>query len=285
MTIREASFYIFNHLKPVYGEGEASQLADMVMEHITGSGKTERMLYKNEPILPAEEARVKDYTERLKQQEPVQYILREAWFGNQKFYVDPAVLIPRPETEELVDWIIQDHRTAASPLRILDIGTGSGCIPITLKKNMPNTEVWAIDISVGALLVAQQNADKIGAAVQFQQLDILDKGNWPSLPIFDIIVSNPPYIPEHNKSSMHPNVLEHEPHIALFVPDTDALVFYKAIADFAATHLAPNGQLYFEIHEDLGQAVLEMLTGKGFEAQLKKDMQQKDRMVRSGLAK
>jgi release factor glutamine methyltransferase len=243
------------------------------------------MLYKNEPVLPAEEARVKDYTERLKQQEPVQYILREAWFGNQKFYVDPQVLIPRPETEELVDWIIQDHRTAASPLRILDIGTGSGCIPITLKKNTPNAEVWAIDISEGALRVAQQNAEKIGAAVQFLQLDILDTGNWSSLPVFDIIVSNPPYIPEHNKASMQANVLEHEPHIALFVPDTDALVFYKAIADFAISHLTPNGLLYLEIHEDLGQAVLEMLAGKGFEALLKKDMQQKDRMVRSGLAK
>jgi release factor glutamine methyltransferase len=283
MTIREATYYLLNKLKPVYGEGEAGQLTDMAMEYITGSGKTERMLYKNEAITGKEEEQVMQFTTRLLLHEPVQYILEEAWFGKYKFYVDKNVLIPRPETEELVEWIIEYPIARTDNIRVLDIGTGSGCIPISLKKRMPAAEIWAIDISEGALEVAKRNAATIGAEINFLQLDILDPQQWTSLPVFDIIVSNPPYIPEHDKAAMLPNVLQYEPSLALFVPDEDALLFYKAIAAFAKEHLRQKGWLYFEIHEDLGEAVAELLRTEGFSTELKKDMQQKDRMVKSGL--
>lgn len=283
MTIREASFYILNKLKTTYEEGEASQLADMAMEHITGSGKTERMLYKNEAITGKEEALVTGFTERLLRHEPIQYILHEAWFFKQKFYVNEQVLIPRPETEELVEWIIADNKHRPETLTILDIGTGSGCIPITLRKKIAASDTWAIDISEGALAVAKKNAETLQAPVHLLQLDILEERNWHLLPAFDIIVSNPPYIPVRDKQTMHPNVLEFEPHTALFVPNEDALLFYRAIASFAATHLKKNGLLYFEIHEEMGPSVLQLLQEKGFTAGLRKDMQQKDRMVKSGL--
>lgn len=284
MTLRYATFFLLNKLQSVYETGEAGQLTDMVMEFITGSGKTERMLYKNEPITIKEEELLKQFTERLLKHEPVQYILQEAWFGKLKFFVDNNVLIPRPETEELVEWILENAGGNNTKIKILDIGTGSGCIPVSLKKRLPGAEVWAIDISEGALAVATKNAEKHGAAVHFLQLDILKPTQWKELPSFDIIVSNPPYIPEKDKASMQANVLQYEPALALFVPDDDALLFYKAIAAFAKTHLQQNGSLYFEIHEDLGPSVTSMLTAKGFTAELRKDMQQKDRMVRSGLA-
>lgn len=283
MTIREATYYLLNKLKAVYSDGEAGQLTDMVLEYITGSGKTERMLYKNEAITAKEEEQVVQFTNRLLLHEPVQYILQEAWFGKYKFHVDKNVLIPRPETEELVEWIIDDTGTGNKNIRVLDIGTGSGCIPISLKKRMPAAEVWALDISEAALEVAKRNAATIGADIHFLQMDMLDPQQWTSLPVFDIIVSNPPYIPENNKAAMQPNVLQYEPSLALFVPDEDALLFYKAIAAFAKQHLQQNGTLYFEIHEDLGNAVAELLQAEGFSAELKKDMQQKDRMVKSGL--
>jgi release factor glutamine methyltransferase len=241
------------------------------------------MLYKNEAITAKEEDQVLQFTNRLLQQEPVQYILQQAWFGKYKFYVDKNVLIPRPETEELVEWIIEDAIARTEKIRVLDIGTGSGCIPISLKKRMPAAEVWAIDISEGALEVAKRNASTIGADIHFLQLDMLDSLQWTSLPAFDIIVSNPPYIPENNKAAMLPNVLQYEPAIALFVPDEDALLFYKAITAFAKTHLQKKGLLYFEIHEDLGESVAELLQAEGFSAEIRKDMQQKDRMVKSGL--
>lgn len=283
MTIRDATFHLLNHLKTLYAEGEASQLTDMVMEYVTGSGKTERMLYKNASITDKEEAQIIQFTERLLKHEPVQYILQEAWFGKHKLFVDNHVLIPRPETEELVEWIIQNTGSGSNGIKVLDIGTGSGCIPISLKKRIPGAEVWALDISEGALAVAIRNAEKTGAVIQFLQLDILDTAQWPPLPAFDIIVSNPPYIPEKDKAAMHGNVLQFEPSLALFVPDDDALLFYKAIAAFAKTHLRKQGSLYLEIHEDLGPEVMELLHTEGFTAELRKDMQQKDRMIRSGL--
>lgn len=255
------------------------------MEYITGSGKAERMIYKNEAITPAEEKQVLEFTERLVLHEPVQYVLNQSWFCNLKFYVDKNVLIPRPETEELVEWIITNCKFPVDELRILDIGTGSGCIPISLKRRIRKADVWAIDISEAALEVAKRNATTLGTAVNFLALDILNEKQWSQLPQFDIIVSNPPYIPEKDKGQMHPNVLKYEPGTALFVPDDDPLLFYNAITRFAKQHLTKDGLLYFEIHEDLGKATTDMLLAEGFTPALKKDMQEKDRMVRSGLSK
>lgn len=282
MTLQEAGFYVLNQLRTVYETGEASAIADRVMESLTGADKTERMLYKNNPISPEEEARLRMYTQQLLTHEPLQYVLQEAWFFGLKFYVDRNVLIPRPETEELVDWVIANCRFPIDTLSILDIGTGSGCIPVTLKRRLRKASVTAIDISEGALTVAKKNAAKLGAEVNFLQVDILDPVASASLESTDIIISNPPYIPENNKASMDPNVLDFEPHTALFVPDNDALLFYKAIVKFAHTKLNPGGLLFFEIHEDLGPDVISLLESEGFTATLKKDMQGKDRMVRAG---
>ncbi len=282
MTLQEAGFYLRNQLRTVCDEGEASAIADWVMETLTGSDKTERMMYKNNAITSAEEEQLRNYASRLLRHEPVQYVLGEAWFCGLKFYVDEHVLIPRPETEELVEWIISNCRFPVDTLSILDIGTGSGCIPVSLKRRIRKATVSALDISEEALVVARKNALKLGAEVGFIQVDILNPQNWPSIPASDIIVSNPPYIPENNKASMNPNVLEYEPHTALFVPDNDALLFYKAIAELGKTKLNKEGLLFFEIHEDLGKAVTDLLETEGYTAEIKKDIQGKDRMVMAG---
>lgn len=279
MTLQEAGFFLLNQLRTVYDEGEASAIGDWVMESLTGSDKTERMIYKNNPITAEEEKQLRGYAAKLLQHTPVQYVLNESWFCGLKFYMDENVLIPRPETEELVEWVISNCRFPIDTLSILDIGTGSGCIPISLKRRLRKARVTALDISEGALTVAKRNAAKLGAELEFIQLDILDPAKWAELNAADIIISNPPYIPENNKASMHPNVLAFEPHIALFVPDQDALLFYKAIIALAKTKLTAEGLLFFEIHEDLGREVTELLSSEGFASEIKKDMQGKDRMV------
>lgn len=283
MTMQEATYFLLNKLRSVYDAGEASNITDWVMESLTGSKKAERMLYKHEVITNKEEIQLEEYAKKLLQHEPVQYVLNEAWFFGSKFYVDKNVLIPRPETEELVQWIIEDCKTATTSLKILDIGSGSGCIPISLKKKLPNAEIWSCDISNDALEVAKKNAATLETEVNFIQFNFLEKEKWSQLPCFDIIVSNPPYIPEEDKEQMQANVLEFEPATALFVPDNDPLIFYKAIAEFSKTHLNKPGCSYCEIHEDLGEKTVHLFKENGFFVELKKDMQQKDRMVKSGL--
>lgn len=283
MTMQEATYFLLNKLRSIYEAGEASNITDWVMEYLTGSKKAERMLYKHEAITNQEEIQLEEYAKKLLQHEPVQYVLNEAWFFGSKFYVDKNVLIPRPETEELVQWIIEDYKTITTSLKILDIGTGSGCIPISLKKKLPNAEIWSCDISTEALEVAKKNASTLGTEVNFIHLNFLDKEKWSPLPSFDIIVSNPPYVPEKDKEQMHANVLEFEPATALFVPDNDPLVFYNAIAEFSTTNLNKPGTVYCEIHEDLGEKTVSIFKQNGFTVELKKDMQQKDRMVKSGL--
>jgi release factor glutamine methyltransferase len=283
MTVQEGTFYILNQLRKTYEAGEASQITDWVMEKITGSKKTERMLYKNAALTNDEEKQLNNYTERLLQHEPVQYVLNESWFCGLKFDVDKNVLIPRPETEELVEWIITDCKFPVDELKILDIGSGSGCIPIAIKRRLRKAEVWACDISPEALELAKKNAVTLGTAINFIQLNFLDRKQWKILPAFDIIVSNPPYIPGKDRETMQPNVLQYEPAIALFVPDNDPLIFYKAIAEFGKTHLNKSGSIYTEIHESFGEEVKNLFQSAGFVSEIKKDMQQKDRMIRSGL--
>jgi release factor glutamine methyltransferase len=215
----------------------------------------------------------------LKKEKPIQQILGKADFYGLKFYVNEHVLIPRPETEELVDLIIKENKDL-NPA-ILDIGTGSGCIPISLKKNIPNAVVSSMDVSDKALEVAKKNAEMNKVEINFIQDDILN----PSINIipnsFDIIVSNPPYIRISEKEEMRKNVLEHEPHIALFVYDDDTLLFYKKIADFALNVLKPDGKIYFEINENFGVESKQMLENKGFKnVMLIKDLSNKNRILR-----
>lgn len=281
MTLQEATYFLLNQLKNIYTDGEANKITDMVMESLTGSPKVERMLYKNSPITEKEELQLKEFTERLLQHEPVQYVLNESWFYGLKFYVDKNVLIPRPETEELVDWIITDCKFPIDQLSILDIGSGSGCIPIVLKRKLRKASVWSCDISEAALKVAGKNAITIGADVNFVLLDFLNKEEWPKLPSFDIIVSNPPYITHQERYQMQANVLEYEPAKALFVPDNDPLLFYKAIAEFGKTHLDTNGIIYTEIHENNGNETTELFIAAGYKTAIKKDMQGKERMIKA----
>ena len=281
MTIQEATYFLLNNLRTIYSEGEASHITDWVMESLTGSKKAERMIYKNSTITSKEEQLLKQYTERLLHHEPVQYVLHESWFCGLKFFVDKNVLIPRPETEELVEWVISNCKFPVDKLSILDIGTGSGCIAIALKRKIRKADVYACDVSEPALDVAKKNAETIGTDVNFLLLDFLNERQRDQLPSFDIIISNPPYVPEKDKDQMQPNVLNYEPHTALFVPDNDALIFYKAIAVFGKTHLNPGGTIYTEIHEDLAKDITALFGAARYKTELKRDMQEKERMIKA----
>jgi release factor glutamine methyltransferase len=286
MTIRLAYKQLLAKLYEVYDTREAANIADMVIEHVTGQRKIERILYKDLPVTEEQQQTLEALSQQLLQHKPVQYILGEAWFAGMKLYVNEHVLIPRPETEELVELIVEEVGSGKSKeendLTIIDIGTGSGCIPIGLKKRLSNAAVYAVDISEKALEVAKKNAEEQQTDIRLLQLDFLDKGNWKQLPLFNIIVSNPPYVKKSEEQTMAKNVLEYEPHVALFVPDEDALKFYKAIAEFAKTHLKTDGKVFVEINEALGQHVVELFEQSGFkDVTLKKDMQGKDRMIKA----
>jgi len=220
-------------------------------------------------------------TERLKKNEPVQYVLGESWFAGIKFKVNKNVLIPRPETEELVDWIVKENqKSKGKSQNIIDIGTGSGCIPIIIKKKLPEADVSAIDVCSEALFTATENAIELNAEVDFLLLDFLDEEKWKELGQYDIIVSNPPYIKQSEINTMHERVKEFEPHLALFVPDEDALLFYKKLSDFSINHLKPGGSLFVEINEALGEQVVNLFRGFA-NIELRKDMQGKDRMIKA----
>ncbi|HYE56841.1 MAG TPA: peptide chain release factor N(5)-glutamine methyltransferase [Chitinophagaceae bacterium] len=282
MTIHEAQQRLLFQLYDIYDDREAASIADWVMEHLTGWKKIDRILHKKVPLSQPKLEELESITTQLMQHRPVHYILHQAWFYGMKLYVDENVLIPRPETEELVDWAINSWQLLArsnSP-QILDVGTGSGCIPIALKKKLPQAKVSACDISEGALKVAAKNASEQGTEIALMQLDFLDKQERDKLAMFDVIVSNPPYISVQERSEIDKHVVEYEPHTALFVPDDDSLVFYEHLADFGLTHLHPHGFMMMEIHYLKGEAVKQLFEAKGYSVELKQDMQGKDRMIR-----
>ncbi|GAA4971277.1 peptide chain release factor N(5)-glutamine methyltransferase [Algibacter aquimarinus] len=220
--------------------------------------------------------------ELLKKEMPIQYITGETEFFGLTFKVNESVLIPRPETEELVHWVVKSNKN--QKIKIIDIGTGSGCIAISIAKKMPNASVYGIDVSKDALKVAKQNADLNHVNVNFIEADILtfQNNNFNIEPSFDIIISNPPYVREQEKELMSLNVLNNEPHLALFVKDENPLLFYNMITDFAKHNLNDNGQLFFEINEYLGRDMIELLTDKNFKnIQLKQDLFKKDRMIKA----
>lgn len=219
-----------------------------------------------------------DVLTELKKGKPIQYIIGETDFYGLTFKVNENVLIPRQETEELVDLIIKNHQE--KELKILDIGTGSGIIPITLKSNLPNATISAIDVSENALIVAKENAQKHKVEVEFIKMDILNQQNWQQLKEFDIIVSNPPYVLQKEKELMHQNVLDFEPHLALFVENENPLLFYKTIVSFAQEKLKEKGYLHFEINEKFGKETADLLNDSGFnQIEIIKDINGKDRIV------
>ncbi len=280
MSIGEAYQQCLYRLKQIYDHREAATITDLVIENITGFRASDRVLNKNFLLTAEQQNSLTSYQIDLLKHKPVQYVLNEAWFAGMKFYVDKNVLIPRPETEELVEWIKESFQEAI--ISVLDIGTGSGCIAISLKKKIDDAKITAVDISENALAIAKQNAEFNNAEIKFFLLDILNENNWKNLGKFDVIVSNPPYIKQSEKFGMSKNVLSYEPHQALFVADDDALLFYKKIAAFGLYHFNKKGKLFFEINEQHGKNVCDLLEEVGYKnIELKKDLQGKDRMIKA----
>lgn len=273
MTYRE----LWRTLEPLYGNGEARAITDYVLDVCFGLSKADTMCGAVDEMTAEKTAEMNKIFGRLTEGEPVQYVLGRAEFSGRWFNVRPGVLIPRPETEELCAWITADSKASGSP-KVLDIGTGSGCIAITLQLDMPESKVTAWDISADALDVARENAQLLGANVNFVRQDALNakpEGEW------DVIVSNPPYICEKEKKDMAVNVLEHEPQTALFVPDADPLLFYRAITRLAVQTLSKGGRLYFEINPIYAYDTCRMMRAEGMTAvELRSDMYGKQRMAK-----
>lgn len=279
-----------NELNAIFGDQEVSSFFYICMEHYLNVPKFQLALEPEFTLSKQETDTFFKVLNALKEEQPVQYIIGETEFYGLTFKVNSNVLIPRPETEELVDWIIQCHtersRSANKEIqfRILDIGTGSGCIAISLAKHLPNAEVYALDVSKDALNVAKANAQLNDVNINFIKANILGETNW-NLEFenleFDLIVSNPPYVRQLEKVEIKPNVLDNEPHLALFVEDDNPLVFYKAITNFAVNNLKSQGQLYFEINQYLGKETKQLLIDANFEAiELRKDLNGNDRMLK-----
>ncbi len=277
-TIGAAYYDLRSALTALYDEGEAAAIAHGALEHVTSLTGLQRLSQK---YLLLSEAQYEAYAgakAALLGGQPLQYVTGKAFFLGRRFLVSPAVLIPRPETEELVEWII----STARPKSILDIGTGSGCIAVSLKLALPDCEVTVIDVSPEALAIARQNAQQLGAEVAAQQLDFLNAQSRDALPKFDVIVSNPPYIPLTEADSLHRNVRDHEPATALFVPGADPLLFYREIAAFGRTHLADGGAIFCELHRDYAVQTAELFCSHGyFSATLREDIHGAPRMLRA----
>jgi release factor glutamine methyltransferase len=289
MSIQSAIQDLVNSLTPQYGDREAASISRWLFDdyfNVKADKINDELMFDS--FLQTDFLSIKG---RLINGEPIQYITGFAWFYGLKFKVNPNVLIPRPETEELVEWVLQTVGKRKN-VRVLDIGTGSGCIPVTLKIKNPSLEVSAVDISEGALITASRNAYRNNCDIEFKRLDILDENTWAELGQFDIIVSNPPYIPHVEKALMARNVLAFEPELALFVEDDNALIFYERIAEFAKKHVKMTENafytegsfpaLFFECNQYNAQEVIELLKQKGFkDVVLKKDMSGNDRMIRA----
>ena len=288
MTIAQAYIDFKNELKTIYGESEVENISDWVFENVTGQKKWERRNNQNE-LEEVYAGQLKNHLQELLQHKPVQYVLNEAWFYKMKFFVNENVLIPRPETEELVEWIVGDVQcgmydvpckdSTSNTLNILDVGTGSGCIPISLKKELPLSNVTSLDVSKKALNVAKKNAAALQAEIDFLQVDFLNEKNWNTLLQYDIIVSNPPYIPIQKKNILQKNVADFEPALALFVLDNHPFIFYEKMATFAQTNLKKTGRIYVEVHEEYAQNIKSIFENAGFYAVIKKDIYGKERMV------
>ena len=281
-TIKDVFTEFKQHLGIIYDPNEIEALTLLVINELTGTSKAKIKAFPEQEVTSIEVEKLNTILKRLQNGEPVQYIFGHTEFYGLPFNVNPSVLIPRPETEELVEWALSSVVNSEWAGNILDIGTGSGCIAISLKKNLSNTSVSAVDISPDALKTAKQNAGLNNVDVIFINDDILNIKSKIENSKFEIIISNPPYVTLHDKTQMHTNVTDFEPHTALFVPENDPLIFYKAIANFAAKNLTSDGLLFFEINESLGNETIELLKDKGFKnIELRKDMSGRNRMIRA----
>ena len=277
MRIREYRSHFVDTLAPIYDLEEAESFFYLILEDKKKLKRIDLALNTEATFSEEEVLQCNEILEKLKKYIPIQYILGKTHFYGLEFEVNENVLIPRPETEELVDWIISNNSKSAN-LNVLDIGTGSGCIAISLAKNLQDAHVSAVDVSEKALATAEKNAQKNQVKVHFIRKDILKTEDMEQQ--FDIIVSNPPYVRNLEKEEIKQNVLDHEPHLALFVDDQNALIFYQKITELAQKNLSENGQLYFEINQYLGKEMMDLLEQKGFQQmELRKDIYGNNRMV------
>jgi len=276
-TIKDVFDFFKQGLAELYEPNESEAITLLAISEISNLSKAKVKAFPELELQGPDIEKLNNALARLRTGEPIQYILGTTLFYGLPFIVNPSVLIPRPETEELVEWMLQSAKSNAN---ILDIGTGSGCIAISLKKNLTNARVFAIDVSIEALATAKQNALINQVEVNFIEGDILQSSNSKASTAYDIIVSNPPYVTLLDKERMHSNVTDFEPHTALFVPENDPLIFYRVIADYAVNNLTDKGLLFFEINESYGQETTALLSQKGFiNVQLRKDMSDRDRMI------
>ena len=281
MSLQDTKQAMKHQLSNVYDTLELNSIVNILIEEVTGWDALHQNIHKNDALEQSHTDQLTQYVEKLLTGKPLQYIIGKAWFMGKVFMVNEAVLIPRPETEELVEWVTEYALIINKTLHILDIGTGSGCIPISLKLAIPNAVITAIYISKEALAIAQKNAASQHVTIEWMEKDILQTKQLKEQ--YDIIISNPPYIPLREKVNMQSQVTDHEPAIALFVPDQYPLIFYSKIAHIGKSALKPNGQLFFEIHYDQGEAIMTLLNEMGYHAELRQDIYGKDRMVRASL--
>ena len=289
--MNETITYIRKSLEALYPPEEIHSFTQWILEKVCNLSRHRQILHKDKELSRMEKQSIQMIVRRLQNSEPIQYIFGETEFYGLTFEVNPAVLIPRPETEELVHRILKDFKdlkdislSPTSPVSVLDIGTGSGCIAITLAKKITDAVVYALDNSEEALQIAQQNALRNKVTVQFIQADILASGiaKFPAIPIVDLIVSNPPYVTMSETAALKPNVLDYEPHRALFVPDNDPILFFRRIAEFGRDKLTVNGLLYFEINPVYGEAIGRMLHQKGYRnIEITRDLSGKERFVKA----
>jgi release factor glutamine methyltransferase len=265
-------------LRLIYVENEAANITKMVFESLANISRADVLMNPEMEIEQDTFLSLNQALDQLLNHQPIQYVLGEAWFYHLNFKVSDAVLIPRPETEELVDITIQ-HLKKTNQKTVLDIGTGSGCIPISIKKYIPEISITAVDVSEVALALATTNAIVHQTIIEFKQVDFLNEVEREKLGMFDIIISNPPYIPNVEIQSMDKHVTEYEPHLALFIPDEDPLIFYKAILIFAKNHLNEKGNIFLETHENFADDVCSLFKDAGYEAIVKNDLFEKPRMV------
>lgn len=283
MTIYEWQRYFLQKLQSLYSSSEASSITSMILEAKASVSKADIIKTPEMLLLPDVEENLQLALSELLQDTPVQYVIGTCWFSNFEFKVNKHVLIPRPETEELVKLINAGYQNFKS-LNVLDIGTGSGCIPVTIKKTNPSFDVSAIDISTAAIEMAQSNAKTHSVEIKFIEMDFLNNLGWNTLEKYDIIVSNPPYIPESDKTSMKANVLNFEPNQALFVPIERPLLFYESIMQFGKTHLNVSGKIFMEIHASFGKEIEVLFKENGYDVEVRKDMYGKDRFAVANLS-
>lgn len=278
MTLNEYKNHFKKALMPIYDELECNTMFAITMEEVLGYQRIDVMLKADEVLSENHVKRLEEVMELLRTEQPIQYIFNKGYFYGYEFKVSSATLIPRRETEELVEWVLQIMNEQPNKIwRVLDIGTGTGCIPITIKKEFPLADISAIDVSKEALQIAKENAVNLEADVLFIEKDILKTNDLAN---YDIIISNPPYVRNLEKAEIKKNVLEFEPHLALFVEDDDPLIFYRKIAQLAHQFLNVNGFLFFEINQYLGKEMEEMMKEYFSDIELKKDILQNDRMMK-----